>query len=124
MRQLTNIKDLETFQRFIRVMAGRVGNILNTESLSGEIGCAHNTIKSWINILEASYLIVRLQPYFENFGKRIIKTPKIYYTEVGVASYLLGMEETSQIQRDRLRGCLFENMILARLLCSLSKCGL
>lgn len=115
-RQLINIKDLNSFQRLMQLLAGRAGSIVNVESLANDVGSAHNTIKNWLSILEASYLIYRLQPHFENFGKRIIKSPKLYFTDVGVLSYLLGIETVEQLARDKMRGHCFENMVLLDLL--------
>lgn len=111
-RQLVYVKDLTTFQRFMRILAGRVGQILSSEGLAGDVGVSSKTIKEWLSILEASYLIIRLQPFFENFGKRIIKSPKVYFTDVGLASYLLGIETVEQMARDPLRGNLVENLVV------------
>ena len=115
-RQLVHIKDLTTFQRFIRILAGRIGQVVNYEGIAGDVGVSSKTIKEWLSILEASFIIFRLQPYFENFGKRIIKSPKIYFTDVGLASYLLGIETVEQIRRDPLRGNLVENLVVLELL--------
>lgn len=115
LRQLINVKDLMQFERFVRICAGRIGQILNLEEIGGEVGLSSHTIKHWISILEASFILFRLQPYFENFGKRIIKSPKLYFTDVGFASYLLGIENEMQISRDPLRGHLFENLVLLEL---------
>ena len=115
-RQLINIKDLHAFQRFIALCAARIGSTINYNSLSSEAGVALNTIKSWISILEASYLTFELQPYFENFGKRVIKAPKLYFVDVGIASYLLKIRSTDQMNLDKLRGHLFENMVILEIL--------
>ncbi len=115
-RQLSHVKDLLQFQRFIRICAGRVGQLLNLEGISNEVGVSAQTIKEWISILEASFIIFRLQPYFENFGKRMIKAPKLFFTDVGLATYLLGIENTIQISRDPLRGNLIENLIVLELM--------
>lgn len=114
-RQLINIKDMHAFQRFIQLTAGRIGSICNVESLANDVGVSANTVKSWLSLLEASYLLYQLQPYYENFGKRIIKSPKIYFTDVGMACYLLNIENKAQLSRDRLRGGLFENLVLLEL---------
>src|SRR5262249_6496505 len=103
-RQLLNVKDLVQFQRFVRLCAGRIGQLLNLEGLGNDVGISSHTIKEWISLLEASFVIFRLQPYFENFGKRIIKSSKLYFTDVGLASYLLGIEQAEQLDRDPLRG--------------------
>ncbi len=115
-RQLVHIKDLAAFQRFIRILAGRIGQVVNYEGMAGDVGVSSKTIKEWLSILEASFILFRLQPYFENFGKRIIKAPKIYFTDVGLASYLLGIETVEQIRRDPLRGNLVENLVVLELL--------
>lgn len=114
-RQLINIKDLITFQRFMKLCAGRVGMVLNMNNLANEIGVSHHTVKHWLSILEASFIIFRLSPYFENFSKRIIKSPKLYFTDVGLAAYLLNIETLNQIDRDPLRGNLVENLVLLEL---------
>lgn len=115
-RQLVEIKDLARFQRFMQLCAGRVGSLLNKESLANDVGAASRTIDHWISILEASFLVVRLQPYFENFGKRIIKSPKLYFTDVGLLNYLLGIEILTQINRDPLFGFIFENLVVLELI--------
>lgn len=124
LRQLINIKDLTQFQRFVRTCAGRVGQLLNLEGIGNDVGVSSNTIKEWISILEASFILIRLQPYFENFGKRIIKSPKLYFTDVGLVSYLLGIENIEQIKRDPLRGNLVENLIVLELIKSRLNSGL
>lgn len=115
-RQLINIKDLSTFQRFLKLCAGRVGQVLNKNSLASDIGISSTTIEHWLSILEASYIIFRLQPYYENFGKRVIKSPKLYFTDPGLAAYLLNIENVSQISRDPLRGNLIENLVILDLM--------
>ena len=115
-RRLINIKDLAMFQRFIKLCAGRVGQILNIHSLSNDLGMSSHTVKEWLSVLEASFLIFQLQPYFENFGKRVIKSPKLYFTDVGLLTYLLGIEELSQVNRDPLRGNLVENLVILELI--------
>lgn len=115
LRQLIHVKDLAQFQKFIKLTAGRIAQLVNFESLANEVGVSANTIKEWISILEASYIILRLHPYFENFGKRFIKAPKLYFTDVGFACYLLGIENSTQLERDPLRGNLFENLIFLEL---------
>jgi uncharacterized protein len=114
-RQIAYVKDLALFQKFIQLCAGRIGQIIKVDSLAGDVGVSSRTIKHWLSILEASYLIVLLQPYYENLGKRAIKSPKLYFTDVGLASYLLGIESTTQMARDPLRGNLVENLVLLEL---------
>ena len=111
-RQMINLRSLTDFENFTRLLAGRVGQILNLSSLSNDVGVSSTTLKEWLSVLEASHTIFRLNPYFENFGKRIIKSPKIYFTEVGLASYLLGIESPVLAARDPLIGNLFENMVV------------
>jgi hypothetical protein len=116
LRQLINVKDLSQFERFLRICAGRVGQIINLEDVGGEIGLSSHTVKEWISILEASFIVFRLQPYFENFGKRLVKSPKLFFTDVGFACCLLGIENESQVSRDPLRGHLFENLVVLELM--------
>ena len=115
-RQMINIKDLNLFTKFIKLCAGRVGSLLSASSLANEVGVSSHTINSWLSILEASFIIFRLQPYFENFGKRAIKSSKLYFTDIGLACYLLDIENITQIKRDPLRGALFENMVVLELM--------
>ena len=115
LRQLIQVKDLMQFERFIQILAGRIGQILNMEEIGGEVGVSSHTVKQWISILEASFIIFRLPPYFENFGKRVIKSPKLYFNDVGLACYLLGIQNEVQLSRDPLRGNLFENAVLLEL---------
>ena len=111
-RLLINLQHQHEFEVFVRLLAGRVGQLLNLNSLSDDIGVSTNTLKEWLNILEASFIVFRLQPYFENFGKRLVKTPKIYFTEVGLAAWLLGIKSADMVSRDPLIGNLFENMVI------------
>jgi len=115
-RQMLQVQNLVTFQRFLKLCAGRIGQVLNRESLGNDLGVSSHTVKSWLSILEASFLIVQLPPYFENFGKRAIKSPKLYFTDVGVATALLGIENQEQLDRDPLRGQLFENLVVMELI--------
>lgn len=113
--QLINIKDINLFEKFIRLCAGRVGQVLNKNTFANEIGVSSHTIQSWLSILEASYVIRLLQPYYANLGKRLIKSPKLYFTDIGLVSYLLGITQLQQIETHHLRGQLFENMIVMEL---------
>jgi uncharacterized protein len=124
LRQLIQITNLLQFEKFVRLCAGRVGQILHLASLSNDTGVSSPTIRHWLSILEASFLIFRLPPYYENFGKRIIKAPKLYFTDVGLASYLLGIETVTQMARDPLRGALVENLVVNELLKSRCNRGL
>lgn len=111
-RRMLNVKDLKTFQNFLKLCAGRIGTPLNKESLGNDLGLSGKTIDQWLSILEASFIIFQLPPYFENFGKRIIKSSKLYFTDVGLATYLLGIENNEQLIRDPLRGLLVENLVI------------
>ncbi len=115
-RQLVNVKDLSLFEKFMRLCAGRVGNLFEATALANEVGVSGHTIQHWLSVLEASFIIFRLQPYFENFSKRMIKSPKLYFTDVGLASYLLNIENVTQLNRDPLRGALFENLVILELM--------
>jgi len=111
-RMLINVKDQNAFETFVRLLAGRVGQVVNLESLSNDIGVTSPTLASWLSVLEASYIVFRLHPYYNNFGKRLIKSPKIYFTDVGLASHLLRIEDRGQVARDPLVGGLFENLVV------------
>ena len=111
-RKLVNVKDLILFERFVTLLAGRIGQMVNFSSLANETGVSSTTIASWMSVLESSFLIYRLPPHYTNIAKRVSKSPKIYFTDVGLAAYLLGLEEESQVSRDPLRGQLFENMVV------------
>lgn len=111
-RQLSELRDLAAFEKFVRLCAGRVGQVLNMNSLAGDAGISHTTAKTWLSLLEASYVVFLLRPWFGNISKRLIKSPKLYFYDVGLASYLLGIQTAQQISRDPLRGSLFENMVV------------
>ena len=114
-RQILKVQDLETFQRFIRLCAGRTGQLVNHSSLSAECGITHNTVKAWISVLEASYIVFLLRPHHANFKKRLVKMPKLYFYDTGLASWLLGIRTTEQIITHPLRGALFETLIISEL---------
>jgi predicted AAA+ superfamily ATPase len=109
-RQLINLKDLSLFEKLLKLIAGRVGQVIDYSSLANDVGVSVKTIKSWISILEASFILYKLSPYFENFGKRVIKSPKYYFTDVGLLCFILGIRNKTQIIRDPLVGSIFENM--------------
>lgn len=111
-RHITNIKDLKIFQHFIKLCAGRIGQVFNSSNLSNELGVSHSTIRNWLSVLEASFVVFHLPAYFENFNKRIIKSSKLYFSDLGLASYLLGISNIEQISRDPLRGGLVENLAI------------
>jgi hypothetical protein len=114
-RTLGKVDDLATFARFFKLCAGRIGQIVNVSSLANDAGISFATARSWLSILEASYIIFMVQPHFKNFSKRLIKNPKLYFYDTGLACNLLGIEETKQIQSHYLRGGLFESMMISDL---------
>ncbi|PHQ78536.1 MAG: AAA family ATPase [Coxiella sp. (in: Bacteria)] len=116
LKQITQVKDLDQFQRFLYLCAARVGCLIDYTSLANELGISRHTIKHWISVLKASFIITTLPPYFENFGKQIIKSSKLYFTDVGLLCYLLGIQETIQLERHPLRGEIFENLVLLELI--------
>ncbi len=114
-RQIKNITDVSAFQRFLKMCAGRIGQLLNISSLANDCGISVNTAKGWLSVLEQSYIILLLRPYFKNFNKRMVKMPKLYFYDTGLACSLLEIENESQITTHYLRGSLFENMIITEL---------
>jgi len=115
-RDLINVRDLSTFQRFVRLCAGRNGQLVNLSSLAGDCGITHNTAKAWLGVLEASYLIYLLQPYHRNFNKRLVKTPKLYFLDAGLAAWLLGVHQPDHLHVHPLFGALFESWVVAECL--------
>ena len=115
-RQLLNIQDLDTFQRFLSFCAGRSGQILNLSSLATDCGITHNTAKAWISVLEASYILFQLRPHHANFRKRLVKSPKIYFYDTGLLCWLLGIQEARQLATHPLRGNIFETFIVSELM--------
>jgi predicted AAA+ superfamily ATPase len=111
-RQLIHLKDASLFEKFIKLLAGRIGQIIIYQSLANDVGVDNKTIKQWLSILEASFVVFKLAPYFENFGKRVIKSPKYYFTDTGLLTYLLDIEKAGQVARDPLVGNLFENLVV------------
>ena len=115
-RQVQNISSLSAFQNFLKMCAGRAGQILNLTSLGNDCGISHTTAKAWLSILESSFIIQLLQPYYENFNKRIVKSPKLYFTDTGLLCHLLDIENAKQIQTHYLKGAIFENFIFSELI--------
>lgn len=115
-RLIKNIGDLHVFERFLRLCAGRVGQLLNMSSLSVEVGVDVKTIGAWISVLEMSFVVFKLQPYHKNYNKRIVKMPKLYFYDVGLAWALMGVEEADQIQFHPFRGAVFENLVILEFL--------
>lgn len=114
--RLTNIHDTIRFRNFLGLCAARHGQLLNLSNLANESGISQPTARSWLSILESSYLIFLLQPYFENFSKRIVKTPKLYFFDVGLVAYLIGIRQVEDLEDRSLAGSLFENMVIADML--------
>ena len=123
-RQLINIKNLSAFETFIRLLAARVGQIINYSSLASDVGISAPTIKEWISVLEASYIIFTVHPYYNNFGKRLTKSPKIFFTETGLVTSLLDINTPTQIARDPLIGSIYENLIVSEFLKARLNAGL
>jgi predicted AAA+ superfamily ATPase len=111
-RQLKNIGDLDRFIQFMGLCAGRTGQIVNLQSLAGDAGISPNTAKAWISILQASYIVFLLSPYHVNFNKRIIKTPKLYFYDTGLAASLLGLRRSEEVANHFAKGALFENFVI------------
>jgi len=123
-RQLAAIQDLSAFQRFLKLVAARTGQLLNMQSLASDAGISDKTVKHWLSILETCYLIHYVRPHFANFGKRLIKMPKLYMTDVGLAAALIGIQTEQQVQNHPLRGALFETMVVNEFLKNRCNSGL
>ncbi len=122
-RMMLNIKNLSAFETFVKLLAGRVGQLVNLSSLANDVGISAPTLKEWLSVLEASFIVFQLPCYFENFGKRLVKSKKLYFTEVGLATWMLGIETPEQVARDPLFGGLFENMVVMEALKSRFNAG-
>ena len=115
-RLLLQLENQAGFERFLKLLAGRVGQLINLNAMAGEVGVVQSTLTKWLSVLEASFIIFRLPPYFRNFGKRQTKSPKLYFTDPGLAAWLLGIETPEQVERDPLAGGLFENLVVVEAL--------
>lgn len=115
-RDMLNVKDMRQFSMFLKLCAGRIGSLYNATEIANEVGVTTKTIQSWTSILQASYVLYLLPPYFENTRKRLTKSPKIYFCDTGLACALLGVESAEQLVFDKMRGHLFENLIVTELL--------
>lgn len=111
-RQMLNVGNLGAFETFVKLLAGRVGQVANLQSLAGDVGVSAPTLKSWLSVLEASFVVFTLRPYWKNYGKRLVKSPKIYFADVGLVCWLLGIMRPDQVGRDPLLGGLFENLVV------------
>jgi predicted AAA+ superfamily ATPase len=112
LRQLLELRNLAEFGRFVRLAAGRVGQVLNLQSLAADVGISGHTAKAWLALLEAGFLVRRLEPWFRNLGKRLVKAPKLYFTDTGLAAWLIGIRGEAQLATHPLRGALFENLVV------------
>lgn len=115
-RQMVNVRDLVTFQRFVRLTASMTGQLLNITRLAQDTGVAVNTAKGWLAVLEASYLVHRLPPHFANLGKRLVKSPKLYFCDTGLAAWLMGISSAAELRNHAARGALFETWVISELL--------
>ena len=115
-RQLINVADLGKFQLFVRLCAGRIGQLFNQSALATEVGVDAGTVKRWVSLLESSFIAFTLPPYYRNFNKRLLKTPKLYFYDTGLACALLGIRSEEQLNQHYLKGGLFENMVIAETL--------
>ncbi len=115
-RRLGEIRDVSNFQRFVRLCAGRVGQLINLQSLGADAGVSHTTVRNWLDLLDRSYILFRLSPLHANVRKRLVKTPKLYFYDVGLAAHLIGIEGPEQVPTHPLRGPLFENMVVVEVL--------
>lgn len=115
-RQLMNIRDMDLFRKFVRLCATRIGNEFIASSMASEVGVSLKTVQGWLSLLETSYVLFQLKPYFRNIGKRLTKTPKIYFHDVGLACYLLGYRSETDVANSPIRGALFENLVVADML--------
>jgi predicted AAA+ superfamily ATPase len=115
-RQLLNVRDLTDFQRFLRLCAGRTGQLLNLSALANDCGLTHNTARAWLSVLEASYLVHLLPPHHANFNKRLVKTPKLYLLDSGLAAWLLGIKSAQELRAHAQRGALFETWVVSELI--------
>lgn len=112
LRQLAAVHDLQRFERFVRLCAGRVGQLVNLTSLGNDAGVSHATARAWLDLLQTSYIVHVLPPWFTNTSKRLVKSPKLYFYDVGLACWLLGLRNADQVARDPLLGSLFENLVI------------
>ena len=112
-RQISQIKNIDVFEKFIRLTAGRVGQLLNASSLSNEVGVSSPTISNWISALKSTYICFTLSPHYKNFNKRLVKTPKLYFYDTALLCYLLGINSMQQLDIHPLRGNIFENFIIS-----------
>lgn len=115
-RQLVNVQNLALFESFIKLLAGRTGQLLNLSEIGNALGIDHKTVRKWLSVLETSFIIYLLQPYHKNFNKRLVKTPKLYFYDTGLVCHLLGIDAEKQILTHWAKGALFENLVINELI--------
>ena len=123
LREVVQLRHIAEFERFVRLAAGRVGQVLNLQSLAADVGVSGHTAREWITLLEASYIVFRLPPWFANIGKRLIKSPKLYFYDVGLATWLIGIKQRAHLAAHPLRGHLFENLAVLEVLKTFHNAG-
>ncbi|MEN9423235.1 MAG: hypothetical protein RL122_618 [Pseudomonadota bacterium] len=123
LRELVQLRNLHLFEKFVRLVAGRVGQLVNMQSLAADVGVSGNTVQEWLTLLEASYIVFRLPPWFSNGSKRLIKSPKLYFYDVGLAAWLIGITQPAYLPTHPLRGNLFENLVVLEVLKTLHNAG-
>jgi len=116
LRQIIELRNLSLFQRFLKLCAARCGQLLNMSSLANDCGVTHKTIGAWLSVLEASYVVFMLQPHHQNFGKRLVKSAKLYFHDTGLAAHLMGIRDAAHLSIHSARGALFENFVVSELL--------
>ncbi len=116
LRRISQLRDLPSFENFLRICAGRIGQLINLVSMGSDVGISHTTARHWLNLMEASFITFRLKPFHASLRKRLVKMPKLYFYDVGLAAYLLGIEHPQQIATHPLRGALFENLVVVEAL--------
>lgn len=124
LRELIQLRHLAEFERFVRLAAGRTGQVLNLQSLAADVGISGHTAREWITLLEASFIVFRLPPWFANIGKRLVKSPKLYFHDVGLAAWLVGIRQREHLASHPLRGHLFENLAVLEVLKTYANAGL
>jgi predicted AAA+ superfamily ATPase len=123
LRELVQLRHLAEFERFVRLAAGRIGQVLNLQGLAADVGISGHTAREWITLLEASFIVFRLPPWFANIGKRLIKSPKLYFYDVGLAAWLLGIRRPEHLATHPLRGQLFENLAVLEVVKTYANAG-
>nr|CAA6829359.1 MAG: ATPase (AAA+ superfamily)-like [uncultured Thiotrichaceae bacterium] len=123
LRELVQLKNIQLFEKFVRLVAGRIGQVVNMQSLANDVGVSSPTVSEWTSLLEASYITFRLPPWFSNIGKRLTKSPKLYFYDVGLAAWLIGITREEHLATHPLRGHLFENLVVLETLKAIHNSG-